>query len=351
MHFSIIRRGDKKATLVYSMPDAWDGSVDISKGKANTAVSFSSDQNALTSRTIGVASQPGSPLWQIGNSNLVGGIIEFPGGIPLYKNNILVGAIGVSGDGVDQDESVASSAAKGYGPKDFIRSDKVVNLPYLNDKSVEVLPIRTAPPRKGELIINYPGQVPFTGPIRIIGSKEWSEYLINNPLIPDATIQLFYSGDRKINSLYSLIPYAKNFATINFFHSTISNLTGLDKFTNLKSLNLSRTEINNSQLLYLSSLTQLERLELNGNDINNLSAISGLNPNHLGLACLQITNLQPLVKMTNLVILDLYQNPELVNILALGSLTSLRDLDIRKTRIDPSSIKSTLPNLTRFVHD
>ena len=351
MHFSIIRRGDKKASLVYSMPDAWDGSVDISKGKANTAVSFSSDQNALTSRTIGVASQPGAPLWQIGNSNKVGGIIEFPGGVPLYKNNILVGAVGVSGDGVDQDEAVASAAAKGYSPKDFIRSDKVVNLPYLNEKSVDLLSIRTAPPRKGELIINYQGQTSSgSKSIKIVGSKEWAEYMINNPTVSNVAIHLFDSGDRNINDLSSLVPYTKNFVTINFFHSTISNLVGLEKFTRLKSLNLSRTEIDNAQLSSLSNLKQLERLELNGNDIDDLSAISGLNPVHLGLACLQITSIQALNKMTNLVILDLYQNPNLVDILALGSLTSLRDLDIRKTQISPL-IKRDLPNLIRFVHD
>jgi len=35
------------------------------------------------------------------------GFTIFPGGIPLYKNGILVGAIGVSGDGVDQDDYIA----------------------------------------------------------------------------------------------------------------------------------------------------------------------------------------------------------------------------------------------------
>ena len=35
------------------------------------------------------------------------GIQIFPGGMPLYRNGVLVGAVGVSGDGVDQDDMVA----------------------------------------------------------------------------------------------------------------------------------------------------------------------------------------------------------------------------------------------------
>src|SRR5207249_1441803 len=99
-----------------SMADAWYGSLSIATAKAFTAMAFSSDQNALTSRTIGALSQPGGPLWQIGNSNhglFEPGIIEFPGGIPLFKDGHMVGGIGVSGDGVDEDEHVAVAGAKG----------------------------------------------------------------------------------------------------------------------------------------------------------------------------------------------------------------------------------------------
>lgn len=35
------------------------------------------------------------------------GIQIFPGGVPIYRGNVLVGAIGVSGDGIDQDDMVA----------------------------------------------------------------------------------------------------------------------------------------------------------------------------------------------------------------------------------------------------
>jgi hypothetical protein len=31
----------------------------------------------------------------------------FPGSVPIYRGSVLVGAVGVSGDGVDQDDMVA----------------------------------------------------------------------------------------------------------------------------------------------------------------------------------------------------------------------------------------------------
>ncbi len=42
-----------------------------------------------------------------GIAQLANGIQIFPGGVPIYRGNQLVGAIGVSGDGVDQDDMVA----------------------------------------------------------------------------------------------------------------------------------------------------------------------------------------------------------------------------------------------------
>lgn len=136
---------DRKGNLLgfKSMDDAWVGSIDIAKRKAFTAASLSSDENALTSRTIGCASQPGGPLWQIGNSNIPGtptpakdvklrGFIEFPGGVPLYKNGRLVGGVGVSGDSVLADEDVAVSGSAGYEAPANIRSDTVVGVAFTN---------------------------------------------------------------------------------------------------------------------------------------------------------------------------------------------------------------------------
>ena len=125
MHIILVDRSG--ATIARrSMQDAWAGSVSIASAKAFTAMCFSSDANALTTRTLGALSQPGGPLWNIGNSNTSHGLIEFPGGVPLYKGGKLVGAIGVSGDGVDQDELVAAAGAKGFEPPAHIRVDTVL---------------------------------------------------------------------------------------------------------------------------------------------------------------------------------------------------------------------------------
>ncbi len=67
--------------------------------------------------------------------NLPNGIQIFPGSMPLYKNGVLVGAIGISGDGVDQDDLIAAGGGAGFSPPANIRSDQIlvrgVRLPFL----------------------------------------------------------------------------------------------------------------------------------------------------------------------------------------------------------------------------
>jgi len=132
MHIVVVDRGGRVVGQ-RSMPDAWLGSIAIARAKAFTALAFSSDENALTTRSLGPLTQPGGPLWNIGNSNGAdGGLIEFPGGMPLYKDGKLVGGIGVSGDGVEEDENVAEAGTKGYDAPKAIRIDTVTNngVPY-----------------------------------------------------------------------------------------------------------------------------------------------------------------------------------------------------------------------------
>jgi len=65
-------------------------------------------------RRIGSLSQPGGPLFNIEVSN--GGLITFPGGIPLRDGNgEVVGGVGVSGSSVDNDHAVAEAGAKALG--------------------------------------------------------------------------------------------------------------------------------------------------------------------------------------------------------------------------------------------
>jgi uncharacterized protein GlcG (DUF336 family) len=69
------------------------------------------------------------------------GIVFFPGAVPLYKDvtgrgqAVLVGGLGVSGDGVDQDDVVTFAASQGYTPPpNILTADQTfvrgVRLPY-----------------------------------------------------------------------------------------------------------------------------------------------------------------------------------------------------------------------------
>lgn len=86
------------------MDDAWIGSIDISIKKAKTARFFN-----MPTGVIGKLSQPGGPLYNIEHSN--GGLITFPGGVPIKVGDTVIGAIGVSGSTVEDDHAVAEAGA------------------------------------------------------------------------------------------------------------------------------------------------------------------------------------------------------------------------------------------------
>ncbi len=91
------------------MDDAWVGSIDISIKKAKTAVFF-----GMPTGEIGKLSQPGKSLYGIEVSN--DGLVTFPGGLPIVDDEgVLVGAIGVSGSSVENDEKVAEAGLKVVG--------------------------------------------------------------------------------------------------------------------------------------------------------------------------------------------------------------------------------------------
>jgi uncharacterized protein GlcG (DUF336 family) len=67
---------------------------------------------------LGKLSQPGKPLYGIEFSN--DGLITFPGGVPIVdEEGVLVGAIGVSGSTVENDDKVARAGAKILGVTDI----------------------------------------------------------------------------------------------------------------------------------------------------------------------------------------------------------------------------------------
>lgn len=68
------------------------------------------------------------------------GIVWFPGSVPLYRGDRVIGGLGVSGDGVEQDDYVSLLGSEGFHPPDALRVDnsvmtdshgRAVRLPYL----------------------------------------------------------------------------------------------------------------------------------------------------------------------------------------------------------------------------
>ena len=91
------------------MDGAWVLSIDIAMGKA-----FTSAGRGLSTRDIGEKAQPGQPLFGVNTTN-DGRVVIFPGGLPLMRDGEVVGAIGVSGGAVDQDEQVAEAGVAAFG--------------------------------------------------------------------------------------------------------------------------------------------------------------------------------------------------------------------------------------------
>jgi len=138
---------------VFRMNDGTNFSYDVAVQKARTAAFFSDNQHAFSSRAIGFMSQldfpvgiphDRGPLFQLQDSmdvNMAPGVLNpnltntplgdgitiFPGGFPLYKNGVLVGGIGISGDGVDQDDIIGYAGTAGFRPARSIESDQLTS--------------------------------------------------------------------------------------------------------------------------------------------------------------------------------------------------------------------------------
>ena len=70
----------------------------------------------LPDATAVITDCTGAPLTKLPNGSQI-----FPGGVPIYKGTDLVGGIGVSGDGVDQDDMISFLA--GCGESDWVGRD------------------------------------------------------------------------------------------------------------------------------------------------------------------------------------------------------------------------------------
>jgi uncharacterized protein GlcG (DUF336 family) len=154
------------------MPDSTVFSIDVAASKARNMVYFNSASRtaadldgvpmgtAVTNRTISFGAQPfyppgidgssAGPFFNLYTMDLTNpctqgfqsgaananksGIVFFPGSAGLYRNGALVGGLGVSGDGVDQDDYVTNGGTAGFEAPTNIRADQVmdqgVRLPY-----------------------------------------------------------------------------------------------------------------------------------------------------------------------------------------------------------------------------
>jgi hypothetical protein len=119
------------------LPDGIDGTANGPFSKPiNIWSPFNTGlQTALVVSALGrvLTGQPAPSCTAI--PSLPNGIQIFAGSVPLYKNGVLVGAIGISGDGIDQDDIIAATGSVGFEAPESIRADQFhvrgARLPYV----------------------------------------------------------------------------------------------------------------------------------------------------------------------------------------------------------------------------
>jgi uncharacterized protein GlcG (DUF336 family) len=107
MNIAVVDSGGNLVAHV-RMDGAWVGSIDISINKAWTARAFD-----ISTKELSQMAQPGQDFYGIHVSNR-GRVMIFAGGVPLKRDGVVVGAIGVSGGTGDQDQEVAEAGANAF---------------------------------------------------------------------------------------------------------------------------------------------------------------------------------------------------------------------------------------------
>ncbi len=84
-------------------------SVELARNKA-----FSALMNRMPTRDLAPMVQPGTEFY--GYDSLAGGrMVVFAGGMPIERNGVLVGAVGVSGGSSEEDQRAADAAMSAFG--------------------------------------------------------------------------------------------------------------------------------------------------------------------------------------------------------------------------------------------
>jgi uncharacterized protein GlcG (DUF336 family) len=84
-------------------------SIELARNKA-----FSALMNRMPTRDLAPMVQPGTEFY--GYDSLAGGrMVVFAGGMPLERDGVLVGAVGVSGGSAEEDQRAADAAVAAFG--------------------------------------------------------------------------------------------------------------------------------------------------------------------------------------------------------------------------------------------
>ena len=163
------------STTTKDPTQVWPGSLSIAQAKAYTANAFSLDDKPLSTARLYTLTQPGHSLWGIAASNpyvasdlktpseaagggsghVVGGLISFGGGVPLYKDKKIIGALGVSGDTACTDHETAKRMRNfaGLNPPGGMGADDIT-YPSIDGPSVFSHPLCQNTYRDGKFLGN-----------------------------------------------------------------------------------------------------------------------------------------------------------------------------------------------------
>lgn len=86
------------------MDNAFLGTIDLALKKAKTASLF-----RMSSEAVGEFLKPEAGTYGMVNTN--GGLVGFAGGLPISKDNEVIGYIGVSGGAISEDLAIATAGA------------------------------------------------------------------------------------------------------------------------------------------------------------------------------------------------------------------------------------------------
>ncbi len=137
--------------------------------------------------------------------------------------------------------------------------------------------------------------------------------------------------------------HLENLTDLEANNANISDLTGLEAATKLRSLLLEKNNI--SDFSAIAGLTNLKRLGLGSNSISDISAIAGLtNLTNLTLWDNNISDISAVAGLTNLKKLGLRSN-SISDISAVSGLTNLQTLNLGGNSVSDISAVSGLTNL------